>query len=95
MCESMVAYCMTIFSIQASTLSKFSIYIKVLIKYIYKSKYLMCEHEALPSGALFDIFSIWASTLSKFSISIKLLSNEICIYFDALIKFKEFVYIYI
>ena len=55
----------------------------------------MCEHEALPSGALFDIFSIWASTLSKFSISIKLLSNEICIYFDALIKFKEFVYIYI
>ena len=55
----------------------------------------MCEHEALPSGALFDIFSIWVSTLSKFSISIKLLSNEICIYFDALIKFKEFVYIYI
>ena len=41
------------------------------------------------------IFSIWVSTLSKFSIYIKLLSNDICIYFDALIKFNEFVYIYV
>ena len=41
------------------------------------------------------IFSIWVFTLSKFSIYIKLLSNDICIYFDALIKFKEFVYIYV
>ena len=54
----------------------------------------MREHKVLLSGTLNDIFFIWASTSFKFSIYIKLLSNDICIYFDALIKLKEFVYIY-
>ena len=54
----------------------------------------MREHKVLSSGTLNDNFFIWASTSFKFSIYIKLLSNDICIYFDALIKLKEFVYIY-
>ena len=75
--------CLHINSIQ------YSIYI-----YIYKSKGLMWKYEVLPSDILYDIFLIQASISSKFSIFVKLVSNGKCIYFNVLIKFKEFVYIY-
>ena len=52
------------------------------------------KHEILPSGTLYYILFIWSFTSSKFSIYVKLLSNDKCIYFKVLIKFKEFVYIY-
>ena len=54
----------------------------------------MGKHDILPSGTLYDILLIQASTSSKFSIYVKLLSNGKCIYFNVLIKFKKFVYIY-
>ena len=62
--------------------------------YIYKQRPHLGKHEVLPSGTLYDILFIEASTLSKFSIYVKLLNNDKCIYFNVLIKFKEFVYIY-
>ena len=97
--------------IQASTSSKFSIYVKLLSNsmnwtniicstsiniyiYIYKQSPCMGKHEVLPSGTLYDILLIQASKSSKFSIYVKLLSNSKCIYFNVLIKFKKFVYIY-
>ena len=63
--------------------------------YIYIYTETSCgKHEILPSGTLYDIILIQASTSSKFSIYVKLLSNDKYIYFNILIKFKEFVYIY-
>ena len=62
--------------------------------YIYKQRPHLGKYEVLPSGTLYDILFIEASTLSKFSIYVKLLNNDNCIYFNVLIKFKEFVYIY-
>ena len=70
---------------------------KYIYIYIYTYIYTetSCEkHEVLSSGTLYDILLIQASTSSKFRIYVKLLSNDKYIYFNVLIKFKEFVYIY-
>ena len=71
---------------------KQSIYIYI---YIYiKQKLHVGKHEVLPSGTLYDILLIQASTSSKFNIYVNQLSNGKCIYFNVLIKFKKFGYIY-
>ena len=62
--------------------------------YIYKQIPHVEKYEVLVSGILYDILLIQASTSSKFSIYVKLLSNDKCIYFNVLIKFKKFVQIY-
>ena len=63
--------------------------------YIYKKQKLhVGKHEVLPSGTLYDILLIQASTSSKFNIYVNQLSNGKCIYFNVLIKFKKFGYIY-
>ena len=70
-----------------------SISINIYI-YIYKQRPHVGKHEFLLSGTLYDILLIQASISSKSSIYVKLLSNGKCIYFNVLIKFKKFVYIY-
>ena len=64
--------------------------------YIYKTikqRPHVEKYDVMSSDTLYDILLTQASNSSKFSIYINLLSNGKCIYFNVLIKFKEFVYI--
>ena len=79
-----------IFDVTSNQIININIYI-----HIYKSRDLRWESMRFCQVAYcMTFFSFRLSISSKFSIYVKLLSNDKCIYFNILIKFKEFVYIY-
>ena len=84
----------TNFNAKLQESNSINIYIYIYIYKTIKQRPHVEKYDVMSSDTLYDILLTQASNSSKFSIYINLLSNGKCIYFNVLIKFKEFVYFY-